>query len=206
MKKIVKCKVCGKDIAKGAICPVCGKNNKNFFMRHKVLTVVLAFFILFGFAGAGGMSSDSETTEVNSDTDVVQNTDKEESKSVDKKEEVEEKKSPEVEKNQQSKNDVPKEYKSALKKAKIYSDTMFMSKDGIYNQLVSEYGEKFSAEAAQYAIDNLTTDYNRNALSKAKTYQETMAMSRDRIYEQLTSEYGEKFTAEEAQYAIDNLE
>lgn len=32
---------------------------------------------------------------------------------------------------------------------------MSMSKDAIYNQLVSEYGEKFTPEEAQYAIDNL---------------------------------------------------
>ena len=29
-------------------------------------------------------------------------------------------------------------------------------KAGIYNQLVSEYGEKFTEEEAQYAIDNLS--------------------------------------------------
>ena len=28
--------------------------------------------------------------------------------------------------------------------------------------------EKFSAEAAQYAVDNLNADYNENALAKAK--------------------------------------
>ena len=32
---------------------------------------------------------------------------------------------------------------------------MIMSKDSIYDQLTSEYGEKFTAEEAQYAIDNL---------------------------------------------------
>ena len=102
--------------------------------------------------------------------------------------------------------EVPKEYKSALRKAKVYSDTMSMSKAGLYDQLTSEYGEKFSAEAAQYAIDNLEADYNENALKKAQTYQETMAMSPSAIYDQLISEYGEKFTPEEAQYAIDNLD
>ena len=50
---------------------------------------------------------------------------------------------------------IPKEYKSALKKAESYSETMHMSKAAIYDQLVSEYGEQFSEEAAQYAIDNL---------------------------------------------------
>ena len=82
---------------------------------------------------------------------------------------------------------------------------MNMSKTGIYDQLTSEYGEKFTVEAAQYAIDNITVDWRENALKKAKLYQETMSMSPAAIYDQLTSEYGEKFTAEEAQYAIDNL-
>lgn len=95
--------------------------------------------------------------------------------------------------------------KNALTKAKSYSDNMHMSKSKIYDQLTSEYGEGFSAEDAQYAIDNLLADYKANALAKAKSYQENMHMSKSKIYDQLTSEYGEGFTAEEAQYAIDNL-
>ena len=81
-----------------------------------------------------------------------------------------------------------------------------MSKAGLYDQLTSEYGEQFSAEAAQYAIDNLDADYKANALEKAKTYYIDMSMSKDAVYDQLVSEYGEQFTEEEAQYAIDNLE
>ncbi|HCY9019801.1 TPA: Ltp family lipoprotein [Enterococcus faecalis] len=104
-----------------------------------------------------------------------------------------------------SKDNTPQEYKSALNKAKLYSDTMYMSKAGIYDQLTSEHGEKFSAEAAQYAVDNLNADYNENALAKAKSYQEDMSMSPDAIKDQLTSEYGEKFTQEEADYAIQHL-
>ena len=83
---------------------------------------------------------------------------------------------------------------------------MNMSKAGIYNQLTSEYGEKFSAEAAQYAIDNVEVDWKENALKKARSYQDIMSMSPSAIYDQLVSEYGEMFTPEEAQYAIDNLE
>ena len=80
-----------------------------------------------------------------------------------------------------------------------------MSKRGIYDQLTSEYGEKFSAEAAQYAIDNVKVDWNANALAKAKNYQNTMNMSPAAIHDQLTSEYGEKFTQAEADYAIQHL-
>lgn len=99
----------------------------------------------------------------------------------------------------------PVEYQNALSKAKSYSTLMHMSKQGIYDQLTSEYGEKFPAEAAQWAVDHLEADYNANALAKAKSYQEQMSMSSAAIYDQLVSVYGEKFTPEEAQYAIDNL-
>ena len=100
---------------------------------------------------------------------------------------------------------VPKEYKSALNKAALYANTMHMSKRGVYDQLVSDYGEKFSAEAAQYAIDNVKADWNANALATAKNYQNTMNMSPAAIHDQLTSEYGEKFTQAEADYAIQHL-
>ncbi len=55
---------------------------------------------------------------------------------------------------------------------------MHMSKAAIYDQLVSEYGEQFSEEAAQYAIDNLVADWNANALAKAEDYAKTMQMSK----------------------------
>lgn len=100
--------------------------------------------------------------------------------------------------------DVPVEYTNALKSAENYSDLMHMSQQGIYNQLTSEF-DQFSAEAAQYAIDNLQADYKANALAAAKNYQDTMAMSPEAIRDQLVSEYGNKFTQEEADYAIAHL-
>lgn len=100
---------------------------------------------------------------------------------------------------------VSKEFKNALTKAEIYSKTMHMSKQAIYDQLTSEYGEQFPADAAQYAIDNMNADFQINALMKAKLYQETMSMSTSAIYDQLISEFGEKFTVKEAQYAIEHL-
>ncbi|MBM5596964.1 hypothetical protein D8Y16_07430 [Listeria seeligeri] len=108
-------------------------------------------------------------------------------------------------KNTEKEESIPSEYKSALKKAEQYSSMMKMSKAGIYDQLTSEAGEKFSAEAGKYAIDNLKADYNANALAKAEDYQKTMAMAPEAIRDQLTSSAGEKFTAEEADYAIQNL-
>ena len=84
-----------------------------------------------------------------------------------------------------SRRECSAEYRSALRKANSYSDTMYMSKAGLYEQLTSEYGEKFTAEAAQYAVDNVEADWKENALKKAKTYQETMDMSPSAIYDEL---------------------
>lgn len=100
---------------------------------------------------------------------------------------------------------VPTEYKNALEKAKGYAG-LNMSKADIYDQLTSDYGEQFPADAAKWAVDNLDVDYNKSALEKARSYQNDLHMSKAEIYDQLTSEYGERFTAEEAQYAIDNLD
>lgn len=101
---------------------------------------------------------------------------------------------------------VPTEYRSALASAESYSELMHMSKAGIYNQLTSEYGEQFSPEAAQYAIDNMQADWNENALKTAQNYSDQMHMSKAGIYDQLISEYGEQFTESEARYAVDHVQ
>ena len=102
--------------------------------------------------------------------------------------------------------DVSTEYQNALTKGLSYAKNLHMSKKGVYDQLTSSYGEGFSADAAQYAIDNMTgVDWNANALAKAQEYYTGMSMSKSADYDQLTSEYGEQFTASEAQYAIDHL-
>jgi hypothetical protein len=100
---------------------------------------------------------------------------------------------------------VSSEFKAALKKAQTYSDRMHMSKQGLYNQLTSAYGEKFPEDAAKYAIENINVDWNKNALEKAKSYATKMHMSKQGVYDQLVSEFGEKFLPEEAQFAVDNL-
>lgn len=102
-------------------------------------------------------------------------------------------------------NSIPTEYKSALTKAESYAENMHMSKAAIYDQLVSEYGEQFSEDAARYAVNHIDVDWKANALAKAESYQTNFAMSPNAIYDQLISEYGEQFTPEEAQYAIDHL-
>lgn len=165
----------------------------NWFKRHKVLTVVLGFVLLFIIIGVTGdpKKTDSKTTSAAS-TDTAAKA-------------VSATPAPAPTPAPAAQPSVPAEYKSALSKAGSYSSIQHMSKRGIYDQLTSEYGEKFTAPAAQYAIDNLKADYNANALAKAKSYQSQQSMSPAAIHDQLTSDYGEKFTTAEADYAIANL-
>ncbi|MCC3864956.1 Ltp family lipoprotein [Terrisporobacter petrolearius] len=192
MSKMIQCKSCSKEIASNEkFCPGCGAKNKKPIYKRPWF-IVIAFFVIVGAIGSagGGDSTKTNSGTTGTEQEISKNQKTEENASVEEK--VEE--------------DVPTEYKSALEKAKIYSDTMNMSKAGLYDQLISEYGEKFSKKAAKYAIDNVDANWKENALKKAKTYQESMAMSPKAIYDQLTSEYGEKFTKKQAKYAIDNLE
>lgn len=102
---------------------------------------------------------------------------------------------------------VSQEYKSALSKGLQYANQLHMSKQAIYDQLTSSYGEGFPADAAQYAVDNMTgVDWNANALAKAREYYYKMSMSKSAVYDQLTSDYGEQFTASQARYAVDHLD
>jgi hypothetical protein len=165
---------------------------KNWFARHKVLTVI-GVLIIFAIIGSGG--SKKTDTQTASKTESTPTT------------------SPAVKGTETTSTptpaaktpSVPAEYASALTKATEYSNMMHMSKAGVSDQLTSDYGEKFTAAAAQYAIDNVKANWNANALAKAKDYQKRMSMSPAAIRDQLVSSNGEKFTAAEADYAIQHL-
>ena len=100
---------------------------------------------------------------------------------------------------------VPDEYRRALEKADFLANDMHQSRNRVHDSLTSPYGDQFSEAAADYAVENVQTDWRQNALQSARSYQEHLGLSREEIYDQLVSPYGEDFTEEEAQYAVDNL-
>lgn len=170
-----------------------------------VLYIIVGIGVISNLAGGG----DTETEAEPSPSVVEQTQDAEPEETEDAEvestpEEVEEEPA-EVVEEEPVEDDVPSEYRSALRSAETYADMMHMSKAGIFDQLTSEHGDQFTEEAAQYAIDNVEADWNNNALESAITYQDMMAMSPAAIHDQLTSEHGDKFTTEEADYAIANL-
>lgn len=140
MSKMKKCKVCSKEIASNAkSCPECGAKNKKAIYKRPWF-IVLAIIIILGTVGE---SSYEDSTVANNKTisEVEQNQDKEISNNQGEEKDVLVKENEEkVEEKEEKVEEVPKEYKSALRKAKVYSDTMSMSKEGLYDQLTSEFG------------------------------------------------------------------
>ena len=100
---------------------------------------------------------------------------------------------------------VPFEYEQALKSAQNYVDALHFSRPGLKQQLTSEYGSGFSAEAAEYALEHVDVDYKQDAVEAAERYLDAMSFSRQELKQQLTSEYGSGFTEEEAEYALDQV-
>lgn len=187
----MNCKACKTEIdSKATKCPHCQSDQRNWGQRHPIITAIV--WILFVLVVIGIFTTPKN--EITRDNKQKQETVQAQPTTT-----------TQLEQDIQVKTDIPAEYKSALNKANTYSSIMHMSKRGVYDQLVSGHGEKFSPEAAQYAIDNMQADWNANALEKAKTYQDTMSMSPASIHDQLTSEHGEKFTQSEADYAIQHL-
>lgn len=88
--QITKCKTCGNDVAKGAkSCPNCGKDQRNFFMKHKIISIILILIILGGIGGALGddepKPADTSSTPAVTE-DSTDNNDKETSKEASKEE------------------------------------------------------------------------------------------------------------------------
>lgn len=100
---------------------------------------------------------------------------------------------------------VPFEYEQALKSAQNYVDALHFSRQGLKQQLTSEYGSGFSEEAAEYALEHVDVDYKEEAVEAAQSYLDAMSFSREELKQQLTSEYGSGFTEEEAEYALDQV-
>ena len=97
----------------------------------------------------------------------------------------------------------------AYKNAISYIEMMPFSRQGLIDQLTSEYGSQFTAEEAEYAVSTLEknklVDWNEQAVRDARSYLEMMAFSKQELINQLSSEYGSKFTKEQAEYAASVL-
>ena len=93
----------------------------------------------------------------------------------------------------------------ALEAAENYISIMGFSKQGLYEQLSSSAADGFTPAEAQYAVDHVDADWNKEAVEAARNYLDVMPMSRDGLLDQLTSSAGSGFTLEQATYAVNKV-
>ena len=95
---------------------------------------------------------------------------------------------------------------NAYESATSYLSWKAFSRQGLIDQLSSEYGEAFPLADAEFAIARLEAeggvDWNAEAAEAAKSYLSWKAFSRQGLIDQLSSEYGEQFTPEQAEYGV----
>ena len=89
---------------------------------------------------------------------------------------------------------------NAVRQAKSYLEMQGFSRQGLIDQLSSEYGERFRVQDATVAVDSLNVDWNKQAARSAKSYLEMQGFSCQGLIDQLSSEYGERFRVEQATY------
>lgn len=94
------------------------------------------------------------------------------------------------------------EQQNALGAARSYLDVMPFSRQGLIDQLSSQYGSGYPVDVATWAADTIGADWNAEAVEAAQSYLDTMSFSRQGLYDQLTSAYGSQFTPEQANHAL----
>ena len=173
----------------------------------RVLGVVLGFVLLV--VGCAALISETDNNAENTDKPATQEEQIKEEPAEEPEEEaqepvVQEEEAPEAAIPEEDEV-VPFEYEQALKSAQNYVDALHFSRQGLKQQLTSEYGSGFSEEAAEYALEHVDVDYKEEAVEAAQSYLDAMSFSRQGLKQQLTSEYGSGFTEEEAEYALDQV-
>lgn len=102
-----------------------------------------------------------------------------------------------------------REQQNAYKAAKSYLNFLPFSKQGLIEQLSSEYGDQYPEEVAVFAVEQLEergeVDWYEQAEKCAKSYLEVMDFSRQELIDQLSSEYGDQFTVEQAEAAVEKV-
>ena len=164
MSKMVKCKVCGKEISKGAKCPNCGKDSRCFVSRHKVLTVIGGLVIIGALGSVTGGNSNNKISDSKQTSVSVENSD---SKQTSVSNENSNKKQMEPELNISA-----TELINAYKENEIKADKMYKGKiievNGIVDAIDSGIddkaivrlsdGDEFSFDNVQCCIDDENQD------------------------------------------------
>lgn len=196
-----------------APAPVQLKPKKKFYKKWWFWVIVV--LLIGGIGGAFGSSGDKKegTPQTAVKQEEVQEP-QEEKKTDETQETQEQEKAAEEEEVEKVEENDPTAgmdlaTKNAYRSAKDYIAFSGFSKQGLIDQLSSEYGDGYTVEQATAAVQALEdageVDWNEQAVRSGQDYLNMQGFSRSGLIEQLSSEYGDKYTVDQATYAADQL-
>lgn len=90
--------------------------------------------------------------------------------------------------------------RNAVRSARQYLSFSGFSREGLIQQLSSDYGDGYAVADATVAVDSLDVDWNENAVRSATQYLNMTGFSCNGLIDQLSSDYGDKYTRSQATY------
>ena len=173
-----------------------------------IIAAILVVMLLFGCMGGGGKdnSNSADSAKTNEPADEEPAT--EEPAAVPEEvttEEPAEKDEADVQDDDYA--SWTSEQKNAYNAGLSYLEFTAFSKQGLIDQLSSEYGEGYPLEVAEFAVNKIEergeVDWVEQAKRSAQNYLDFSDFSKQGLIDQLSSEYGEQFTIEQATEAVE---
>lgn len=93
-----------------------------------------------------------------------------------------------------------REQENAIRSAESYLELKGFSRQGLIEQLSSEYGDGYPKKVATFAVDSLDINYNKQAARAAESYLDLKGFSCKGLIEQLSSDFGDGYTRAQAEY------
>ncbi|WP_083938886.1 Ltp family lipoprotein [Thioalkalivibrio sp. ALE20] len=87
---------------------------------------------------------------------------------------------------------------NAVRSANQYLAMQGFSREGLIQQLSSDYGDGYDRSDAAVAVDSLNVDWNEQAVRSAEQYLQMQGFSCRGLIEQLSSSYGDAYTERQA--------
>ena len=101
------------------------------------------------------------------------------------------------------------EQKNCYKSAQSYLNFAPFSKQGLIDQLSSEYADNYPVDVAEFAINQLEkrgeVNWDEQCEKAAKSYLDMMPFSKEELIQQLSSDAGDQYTREQAERAVNKV-
>lgn len=90
--------------------------------------------------------------------------------------------------------------KNAVRSANQYLSMQGFSREGLIQQLSSDFGDGYKVADATVAVASLSIDWNKEAVRSAKQYLSMQGFSCKGLIQQLSSSAGDGYTVSQATY------